>query len=348
MAKKRQKKEKKNRAMRKTTILFLILDILMAICFFLFYGPFSYFRNLIICTATVTKTHGWIAYTFFSEETISKVKAANSYVYLTDEVNLDDIVFDTKEKDHYDNKYDEMVLKREKGNNDYKAFDVEVGGYEAHMVAIYNPAKIKLITSKSFNTGNGAETVLSMCKRHDGLVCINGGRFQDTTGWGSDIPKGYLIKDGKIIWSDNNDKANLIGFNKENKLVLAKVTGEQAINMGIRDALQFGPFLIVNGKKISTQSGAGGYDRAARVAIAQRKDGVVLFLVTEGVHTKGPTLIEMANTLELYGAYNAANLDGGTSSQLVVNNKLINNPLTVYGTKVEGGRAVVSGFGLLK
>lgn len=348
MAKRRQKKEKKNSKIRKTTILFIILDILMAICFFLFYGPFSYFRNLIICTATVTKTHGWIAYTFFSEETISKVKAANSYIYLTDEVNLDDIVFDTAEKDHYDNKYDEMVLKREKGNNDYKAFDVEVGGYEAHMVAIYNPAKIKLITSKSFNTGNGAETVLSMCKRHDGLVCVNGGRFQDTTGWGSDIPKGYLIKDGKIIWSDNNDKADIIGFNKENKLVLAHVTGEQALNMGIRDALQFGPFLIVNGKKISTQSGAGGYDRAARVAIAQRKDGVVLFLVTEGVHTKGPTLIEMANTLELYGAYNAANLDGGTSSQLVVNNKLINNPLTVYGTKVEGGRAVVSGFGLLK
>ena len=27
-----------------------------------------------------------IAYTFFSEETINKVKAANSYVYLTDEV----------------------------------------------------------------------------------------------------------------------------------------------------------------------------------------------------------------------------------------------------------------------
>lgn len=348
MAKKKAKKEKKNRKIRKTTILFIVLDILMAICFFLFYGPFSYFRNLIICTATVTKTHGWIAYTFFSEETINKVKAANSYVYLTDEVNLDDIIIDTKEKDHYDNKYDEMVLKREKGNNDYKLFDVEVGGYEAHMVAIYNPAKIKLITSKSFNTGNGAETVLSMCERFGGLVCINGGRFQDTTGWGSDIPKGYLIKDGKIIWSDNNDKANLIGFNKENKLVLAKVNGQQALNMGIRDALQFGPFLIVNGKKISTQSGAGGYDRAARVAIAQRKDGVVLFLVTEGVHTKGPTLIEMANTLELYGAYNAANLDGGTSAQLVVKNKLINNPLTVYGTKVEGGRAVVSGFGLLK
>ena len=56
----------------------------------------------------------------------------------------------------------------------------------------------------------------------------------------------------------------------------------------------------------------------------------------------------MADLLEKYGAYNAANLDGGTSAQLVINNNLINNPLNVYGKKVVGGRPVVSGFGLIK
>ncbi len=39
-----------------------------------------------------------------------------------------------------------------------------------------------------------------MCKRLNGIVCINGGRFNDTTGYGSDIPRGTLIKDGKIIY----------------------------------------------------------------------------------------------------------------------------------------------------
>ena len=51
--------------------------------------------------------------------------------------------------------------------------------------------------------------------------------------------------------------------------------------MGIRDGIQFGPFLILNGKSIQYSSSAGGYDRAARVAIAQRRDGVILFLATE-------------------------------------------------------------------
>ena len=187
-----------------------------------------------------------------------------------------------------------------------------------------------------------------MCDRLNGLVCINGGGFVDDTGNGSDIPIGTLIKDGKIIWSDSEEAQSLIGFNYDDKLMLDTLTADEAIEKGYRDALQFGPFLIVNGKRLTYSSNFGGYDRAARVAIAQRKDGVVLFLVTEGVHTNGPTLSEVIDTLEKYGAYNAANLDGGTSTQLVIKGKLINTPLNVFGKKVVGGRTVVSGFGLLQ
>ena len=348
MRKNKKKKEKKPRRIYKTTIFFIVVDVLIAACFFILYGPFSYFRNVLITTALKTKTHAWIAYTFFSEDTVNKINSKFSYIPLTDDVDLDKIVIDNKEKKKYDNEYDKAILTREKGNKYYKLLNIKVAGYDANLVAIYNPAKVKLITSRSFNTGSGAEKVISICNRLGGLVCINGGMFQDTTGWGSDIPQGYLIKDGKIIWSDGNNVASLIGFNKDNKLVLMNATGEEAIAKGMRDALEFGPFLIVNGKQIrQATSEAGGYDRAARVAIAQRRDGVVLFLVTEGVHTKGPTLKEVAETLALYGAYNAANLDGGTSSQLVVKGQLINTPLTIYGKKVEGGREVVSGFGLI-
>ncbi len=346
--KEKKQKNKKEKKLYKTTKLFIVLDILVAICFFIMYGPFSYFRNVLVTTALKTKTHAWIAYTFFSEDRVNKINSQFSYIPLTDAVDLDKIVIDNSERKNYDNKYDKAILTRDKGNKDYKLLDIEVAGYEAHLVAIYNPAKVKLITSKSFNTGVGAEKVMSICERVGGLVCINGGMFQDPTGWGSDIPQGYLIKDSEIIWSDSNDKANLIGFTKDNKLMLMYASGEEAIKKGMRDALEFGPFLIVNGKQIEqTTTQAGGYDRAARVAIAQRKDGVVLFLVTEGVHTKGPTLKEVAETLALYGAYNAANLDGGTSSQLVVKGQLINTPLTIYGKKVEGGREVVSGWGLI-
>lgn len=333
--------------MKKFTILMIILDVIVASCFILVYAVPS-FRNKIISTAMVTKTHKYIAYVFYDEDTINEVTAQNRYIPLTDSVNLDDIVINTAERESYDNEYDEAILTRDPNNEDYKYIPVKVGGYDAHLVAIYDPSKVKLIASKTFNTGYGQERIKDMCERSNGIVCINGGRFNDTTGYGSDIPKGTLIKDGKIIWSDTSKATNLIGFNKEDKLVLVKATAQDALAMGIRDALEFGPFLIVNGKKLQYESAAGGYDRAARVAIAQRKDGVVLFLVTEGVHTNGPTLVEVIELLSKYGAYNAANLDGGTSAQLVIKGELINTPLTVYGKKVTGGRRVVSGFGLIK
>jgi exopolysaccharide biosynthesis protein len=334
--------------MRKFTIFTIILDVIVAGCFILFYGPFQSFRNNIISTALSTKTHGYIAYVFYSEDTVAKVSQMNSYVPFTDSVNTDDIVIDTQPKSSYDNEYDAEILTRESGNNDYKLISVKVGDYDAHLVAIYDPTKVHLITSKSFNTGSGAETIIKMCNRLGGSVCINGGGFADPDGWGSDIPMGYIIKDGKIIWSDSDNKANLIGFTNEGKLLLINATGEEAIAQGMKDALEFGPFLMVNGKKLQFNDSAGGYSRAARVAIAQRKDGVVLFLVTEGVHSSGPTMSEMIDVLEKYGAYNAANLDGGTSAQLVINGALVNTPLNVFGKVVTGGRPVVSGFGLIK
>lgn len=331
---------------KKLTITFIILDTLIAICFVVVYG-ISSFKQTIISTAMTTKTHQYIAYTFYSEETVHKITSQNSFEEITDSVNLDDIVIDTSPKEVYDNEYDEAILTRDPGNEDYKYIKVKVGDFDAHLVAIYDPSKVHLIASKSFNTGNGMETIKDICKRVKGKVCINGGRFRDTTGWGSDIPKGTLIKDGKIIWSDSKNQSNLIGFTNDNKLLLTKATAEEAIAMGVRDALEFGPFLMVNGNSVKFNSASGGYQRAARVAIAQRKDGIVLFLVTEGVHTNGPNLKEVIDLLSKYGAYNIANLDGGTSAQLVINNKLINTPKNVYGKVITNGRRVVSGFGLL-
>ena len=94
------------------------------------------------------------------------------------------------------------------------------------------------------------------------------------------------------------------------------------------DAVEFGPFLIVNGIP-SEVSGNGGWGYANRTAIGQRKDGIVLFLVIDGRGANGSNGISIADMISLfekYGAYNAANLDGGGSSTLTINNNLINDP----------------------
>lgn len=217
--------------MKKTTVFVILLDIIVIACFIIFYGPFKGFRNTIISTALNTKTHQYIAYTFYSEDTVNKVSQLNSYIPFNEEVDTDKIVIDTNPKGSYDNEYDEAILTRENGNDDYKYIKVQVGDYDAHLVAIYDPSKVKLITSEVFNTGTGAESVLKMANRVGAVVAINGGGFADPDGWGSDIPIGYLIKDGKLIWSDSNDKSNIIGINNDNKLILTTSTGEEAGNI---------------------------------------------------------------------------------------------------------------------
>ena len=323
-------------------IVFLILSIVLGITLFVLNFIPSIREKIILSSIDSNK---WLVYTLYSEKTISKVINNKNQVKLENTKDLDKIVVESKPLQIIESEYEEAILTKD--NDDYKLLNITVGGYKAYLVAIYDPSKVQLIHSKTFNTGTGQEKIKDMCARSGGIVCVNGGMFVDN-GVGSDIPMGYLIKNGKVLWRDNYNSASLIGFTNDNKLLLINATAEEAIKKGMRDALEFGPFLIVNGKKIDNNSAVGGFRGAARVAIAQRRDGIVLFLVTEGNHSSGPTMGDITDTLLNYGAYNAANLDGGASSQLAINGQLINNPKNIYGQSVVGGRAVVSGFGLIK
>ena len=133
---------------------------------------------------------------------------------------------------------------------------------------------------------------------------------------------------------------------EEIKKILLKYnpTIKEALDAGIKDALFFNPFLIVNGKALEIVGDPWGV--APRMAIAQRKDGVMMFLSIDGEnYINGASLQNVVDILKKYGAYNAANLDGGTSSSMVVNGKLINTP--AGGAKRTNGRYVVTGWGLI-
>jgi bla regulator protein BlaR1 len=174
---------------------------------------------------------------------------------------------------------------------------------------------------------------------------MNAGGFYDPD-WNSNgaIPHGTVISKGKVVsdYKDAGMAGGFIGFNDEDKLILGNMSKEKAVSMGLRDAIEFGPFLIVNGTPLEIVGDPWG--RSPRVAIAQRKDGIVLFLVTNTKYFySGPTFTEMIEVLQKYGAYNAANLDGGSSATLVIENKLINTPRDVK-KGVINPRGTVSGF----
>ena len=231
----------------------------------------------------------------------------------------------------------------------YKVLNIKIGGSNANLVAIYDPKKVELIHTKKFNVGTYGERILTMCERYGGVVCINAGGFIDN-GMGSDIPIGLVIKNHEVIWTpkdENEDtyRNNIIGITDDGKLkLMTNVTGKEAIKAGVKDGLFFNPFLIVNGKTLKIVGDPWGL--APRMAIAQRKDGVMMFLAVDGEnYINGASLQDVIKTLKLYGAYNAANLDGGTSATMIEDGKLINNPAA--SAKRTSGRYVVTGWGLI-
>lgn len=345
---KKIRKRKKKKIWTILTILFILGDIIAISGFILMYGPWDYFQNLFVTTAMKTRSHKYFAYVFYSEEKIQKIMNNNYFVKIDEDVNLDDIVIDTDEKTTYKDEYEEELLTRVPGNDSYKVIDVKVGNAKGYLVAIYEPEKVRLIRTPKFNNGTFGEKVTDMCKRYGGTICINGGGFANGLANGSDIPIGYVIDDGEIMWAENNDyerKGDIIGLTEDGKLKLMNsATGDEAIAAGIHYGLEFGPFLIVNGKSMEIHGMP--YGVANKCVIAQRKDGIIMFLITEGEsYIDGASLKDVIETLEKYGAYNAANLDGGQSTSLVINNELVNSPN--YLAKKQGGRYVVTGFGLI-
>ena len=333
---KSNKKEKSNK-ISKINIIFTSLFSLGSVgiitVLILLYGPFSGFREWLVTTAMTTMTHQYFATWFYDDETIQYILDKNRVVEINETTDVNSINFANSNKvTEYENEYERAILERDENNNDYKIIEISEKSFDGYLVAVYDPSRIHTVVTE--NLGKSGQYLTTMAKNNDALIAINGGGFDDpnfnSTG-GS--PLGITVCNGEYVTTKSyGGSGGIIGFTEDNKLVLGKMSVSEAKKQGIRDAVTFGPFLIVNGKP-SAVLGNGGWGDAPRTAIAQRQDGIVLFLVLNGRKPGkvGADMNDLIDILERYGAYNAANLDGGTSSVLVVNDVIVNDPIDSTG-----------------
>lgn len=320
--------------MKKITIILLVLDIIAIFCLLLAYGPYSGFRDMFVTTAMDTKDHKYLAYVLYSDKQIKEI-LSNNYTGQSNEItNQDDINFDNEDPHQYESIYEEQILKRDE-NQLYKIIEFDEKDYHVYLTVIYDASRLSTVKSKYYGTKGQHLSV--MAQENNAIVAINGGRFSDIGGQGNGAKASQIfISNGEVIEDAGGTRNSVIGMSEDNVLTLGYMTADEAISMGIRDAVCFGPFLIVNGKESFTQ-GNGGYGVNPRTAIGQRKDGIILFLTIEGNGNKygfrgGATVIDMIDIFKRYGAYNAANLDGGASSVLAINGEVYNNPVAYSST----------------
>ena len=111
------------------------------------------------------------------------------------------------------------------------------------------------------------------------------------------------------------------------------MTPTEAIEADIQWAVSFGPVLISNGVRSEETVLSSGVN--PRTAIGQRADGAVLLLVIDGrqLDSLGATYADVADIMAEYGAVNAANLDGGSSTVMVYEGEVINVCAAVGGLR---------------
>ena len=313
-----------------------IIYILGCIVFInLLYGPLPKFREWLITTAMETMNHQYLCRIFYSDAYIDNLLSSNFLVEPDQEMDTDlvETIDDKKIKIfEYDeeNEYEVKMFKNHAEDEIYRLIRFKVNGQNAYLAVVYDPAYCEFLASK--NVFVSGEYIVDMAKRTKALIAVNGGRFIDPTNKSNgNNPAGVTIQKRKIITDYNYEGTGwgAIGFNQDNILVLYKnKNAQQLLDAGVRDAVTSVPFLIVNGVPAFTK-GNGGYGFAARTAVGQRKDGVTLILVVDSneTRTNGASMKDLTDIMLNYGAINAANLDGGTSTVMVENGVTISRPI---------------------
>lgn len=215
---------------------------------------------------------------------------------------------------------------------------IESPRYIGYILEIPDPRRIQVATAA--NIQEKGDTTSNIAKMNGAVAAINGGGFHDPNGTGTGrLPYGFILHDGEYIIGKDvgpDEDVDFVGFSKSGNLIAGNYDKTELGDMNAIEGITFGPPLIVDGKKMITE-GDGGWGVGPRTAIGQRKDGTVLFLVIDGRqpgYSLGATLRDVQDVLYEKGAYIAANLDGGSSSTLYLNGKVVNKPADLLGERM--------------
>ncbi len=297
-----------------------VLITLFGTVLIILYGPSTYVRGLFVTTVMETSAAKFLATGFLGEERVNEILSENTLVSFEDSTNTELIEVPT-DNDIVEEELNSIVIE-----------DVAGSTYKGKIMIIRDPSRLYVgVTNK---LGVSGERTDKMVKREEAIGGVNAGGFADEGGMGhGGDPLGIVIQHGKVISGGLDVRHNLIGFDNNNILVLGNYTGQEALDKGIRDAVSFGPFYIINGKPAQAIGTGGGLN--PRTVIGQRKDGTVLLLVIDGRQSSslGATYKDCIDVMVEYGAYNAANLDGGTSTVMVYDDKIVNSTFALYGAR---------------
>ncbi len=313
------------------TILFLLLILIITIKL-ICSGISESAKELYATTMLETGQVKFLATWFISSDELQRIVNKNSVAAMTTEMDTDLIKVDS-----------ESV----KDKNGIKIEEISGQTFYAKMMIVNDPSRVKLGTTYPWKE-YGVE-LEKLVNDSNAIAGVNGGLYQSVANKGGS-PLGVVVSEGQIQYNNPTGYAGLyiIGFDEDNILRIIDINGKNATQIKqiieeekIRDAVAFQEEssdannhfvkLIINGEERKVDGKGSGAN--PRTAIGQRADGTVLLLVTDGRGASGhlgATAADLIKIMKDYGAVNAANLDGGSSSSMYYNGKYEMTSVTFY------------------
>lgn len=282
-------------------------------------GPSAELRGLFVTTVTETSALKFLAHLFLTPEQVEAVIAGNGVAPIDDVTDSDSV---------------EVDIPADDSRGDIEVVDVSGATFRGKMMIVRDPSRLYVGTLPEFSEEKGGLRVEEMIERDGAAAGINGGGFQDIGGVGTGgVPLGIVIKGGVLVFGDPGVKTDVVGFDRDCKLVVGRMTGSEALARGVIEALTFGPTLIVNGVPAEIRGTGGGLN--PRTAIGQRENGEMLLLVIDGrqANSLGGSYRDIIDVMLEFGAVNAGNLDGGSSTVMFWGGELLNTCASLYGSR---------------
>lgn len=273
---------------------------------------------------------------FVPSAEVQEIVNANSMAKLDDDVDAALITFEPFE----DNEQDPEA-------KDLEVIEISGRTYTAKLIKVRDPSRISLATIYPWRE-NGV-TLEELAQQSGALAAINGGIYDSTNNSGG-RPYGVIVSNGEIQHNQPSEYPGLVlvGFDNDSILQIIDIDGMTPTQLealveekGIRDAVTFQEEasdannhfvqLIINGNPRGMNGVGSGLN--PRTAIGQCADGSVLLLVTDGRGKNGHLGASAADLIEImtqYGAVNAANLDGGSSTCMYYDGEYLMTSVTFY------------------
>ena len=325
------------------TVVLIAFGALVLVLNAIFNGPSVNARNKLTMSMRESSGMKWCPGIFLGADTVAEIEKESNYELPDELSDLSQVKIDLDSDvvgadDAWADAKDGIRLESVQGDT-----------FNAHVMLIRDPSRVYLATSvEKFSTAVPGTRITEQIETENAVAAINAGAFWDngtSSKMVGSVPQDLVISGGKVMWeSGSAPEEGFVGFNQDDILVVAQtMTGDRAMELGIRDGCCFGPVLISNGEVALAENNVGGLN--PRTAIGQRSDGAILMLVIDGrqVSSIGATYRDLVDIFLEYGAVNACNLDGGSSTMMWFGDGYVNNSASVIGI-----RPVPTAFVVLK